>query len=85
MEELKIERSKTKCISGNYFSENCKQEALKAIEQGYWVYFSADCIGHTRAEMFERDGREFLIEKYGEENLQIAVEDGWKQLYIRRR
>lgn len=80
--ERNINSKDTRCVSSNYFSEKCERQTDEWIEQGLWVCFCADCIGHTRAAMFEREGERYLVEKYGEENLQ-AVKDEYGERYFR--
>ena len=82
--ERKINSNDTRCVSSNQFNEKCKRQADEWMEQGFWVGFCADCIGHTRAAMFENDGERYLVEKYGEYNLQ-AVKTEYGMRYYRLR
>jgi hypothetical protein len=72
---LKIDGNKA-TVSLNYFGAECKRWTDEAIEAGCMVAFIADCIGHTRAEMFESAGERYLYEKYGRANVE-AVKDGF--------
>lgn len=84
LEKRKITEADCRSISSNYLTEDCKKQAIKEIEKGYWVCFIPNCIGHTRAEMFERDGEAFLVDTYGEGNLQ-AAKDNYGTIHYRLR
>ena len=64
--DKKVNPKDVVCISSNYFDEKCKSETDKAIEEGLWVCFAANCIGHTRAIIFENAGEGYLADTYGE-------------------
>lgn len=74
-----------KTVSSNYFSKECEQETDKWLEQGFWVGFIANCIGHTRAAMFENDGERYVRNKYGDGNIQAAHETEYGTVYYRLR
>ena len=72
------------CVSSNYFSESCENMTDKALEDGLWVMFCADCIGHTRAKIFECSGEKYIADKYGEYWLEAAKND-WGHTCFRLR
>ena len=55
-ESRPINKTDRRCVSSNDFGKQCEQQTDEYIEQGLWVTFCADCIGHTRAMMFENAG-----------------------------
>ena len=81
-----IDETMVRCISSNYFSVKCEEETVKALEQGKWVTFCASCIGHTRAAIFESAGERFVLERYGETNIQkVYPNNGYGSAYFRLR
>lgn len=74
IEKRKIDRNDVRVVSSNYWDPECERETVRHIEEGLWVCFIADCIGHTRAVMFENDGERFLVKKYGD-CLQVAEDE----------
>ena len=80
-ESRPINKNDTRCVSSNYFGDKCKKQTDEYIEDGLWVTFCADCIGHTRARMFENEGERYLVEKYGESNLQAVCNDYGSKYY----
>ena len=64
--DKKINENDVRCISGNVWNEACEKETDKYLEGGLWVCFCASCIGHTRAQMFENAGVNYICDKYGE-------------------
>lgn len=71
-----VPKEERRCVSSNYFSDKCKEQTDEWIKQGLWVTFCADCIGHTRAQMFENDGERYLQDKYGDAIQKVRSEYG---------
>lgn len=67
-----VNKADVRCISSNVWNEKCEEETDKYLEEGLWVCFVADCIGHTRAQIFENNGVDYITNKYGEYWLQAA-------------
>lgn len=57
-----------KSIDGkNYFNEKSFNLAIEHLEKGEAIRIFIDCIGHTRDAMEQRNYREALVKKYGNE------------------
>lgn len=78
-----IEKEERKCVSSNYFSEQCKQKTDEWLKQGYWVCFCCDCIGHTRAAMFENAGEQYVRDTYGDSNVLISKSGGLRYFKLK--
>jgi hypothetical protein len=63
----KFDSNNTQCVGSNYFGDREKAKADELLAAGYWVCFVANCIGHTRAAMYERDGERYVRGKYGDD------------------
>jgi hypothetical protein len=61
----------------NTWDDNTKEEIRKALNENQWVHLGSSCIGHTRAEMVEQAGGEWLHSEFP--NIKQGVDDcGWK-------
>lgn len=64
MAKIKFDKANSVCVSSNYFGDREKAKTDEALAAGKWVSFCADCIGHTRAAMFENNGEQYVKTKH---------------------
>ncbi len=60
----KFDKANSVCVSSNYFGDREEAKTDEALAAGKWVCFCADCIGHTRAAMFESNGERYVMKNH---------------------
>lgn len=78
----KIDRQDARYVATNFFDEKHEREVDRLLEQGYWVFFIANCIGHTRAAMLEEQFERYIEGKYGDV-VQAATDECGLHVYYR--
>lgn len=85
METRKMDETMCKAVyTLNTWTDDKKAEVRKYLENGDWVHLGASCTGHTLARMVESAGIKWVQDEYGD-NIQIAVREGWGDVYCRLR
>lgn len=72
MAKIKFDSNNTQCVGSNRFGDREEAKTDELLAAGYWVCFCADCIGHTRAAMFERDGERYVMKKHPDALIHVS-------------
>lgn len=64
-------------IASNYLDDESKAKAREALESGKTIHFCATCIGHTRAQILEAGGANYIKSLYGKDRVEEIYEDGY--------
>ena len=68
----------------NTWDDETKQKIRDALETGVWVHLGSTAIGHTRAEITEWEGLNWLKNEFGDV-LQVVQREGYGEICSRLR